>query len=82
MFQDIPAGIHTSRIVAGNSNKDKLVYKIKIHVSGADTSTCAVNLINNRITYIDNSVMVYFKGTNSANRFKCSLNKQASFQCK
>ena len=84
MFQDIPAGTRTIRIVAENSNKDKLVYKIKIQVSGTDTSTCAVNLINNRITYRDSSVTVYFKGTNSntMDRFKCSLNKQASFQCK
>ena len=61
---------------------DKLNYKIKVYVSGTDTSSCAVNLINNRITYVGNSVMIHFKGTNFADKFKCSLNKQAAFQCK
>lgn len=82
-FRNIPAGTHSLRIVAENNNKDKLVMKIKIYVSGTDALCCAVNLINNRITYImDNSVMIYFKSTNSATQFRCSLNRQPSFECK
>jgi len=81
-FQNVPTGSHSLRIVAENNKKDKLVMKIKIYVSGTDTSTCAVNLVNNRITYMDNSAMIYFKGTNSANKFSCRLNRQAAFECK
>lgn len=81
IFHNIPPGTHNLRIVAGNNKKDKIVVKIKIHVSGTDTSFCAANLINDRVAHMSNSVMVYFKGTNSGNRFRCSLNKQASFEC-
>lgn len=82
LFHNIPAGTHNLRIVAENNKKDKLILKIKIYVSGADNSFCAINLINNRLTYLGNSVMIYFKGTNSVDRFKCRLNKQTSFECK
>ena len=83
LFQDVPAGTHTLRMVAENTKSDRLVFKIKIYVSGNDTSQCAVNLINNRITiHEDNSVVVHFQGTNSADRFTCTLNNQAPFECK
>ena len=82
VFQNIPAGAHNLRIVAENNRKDKITVKIKIYVSGTESSSCAVNLINNRITYMDNSVLIHFKGTNSVDQFRCRLNKEDSFNCK
>lgn len=80
-FENIPAGIHNVRIIAENNAKDRLAFKSKIHVSGTDPSSCAANMINNGITIIGNSVLVFFSGTNSADKFSCSLNKQAPFDC-
>ena len=83
VFQNIPKGTHKLQIVPENSREDKLNYKIKVYVSGIDSSSCVVNLINNRITHFSgNSVMIYFRGTNPDDQFKCSLNKRAAFRCK
>lgn len=80
-FHNVSTGAHILRIVAENSKQDRLVMRIKIYVSGPSPS-CAVNLINNRILQAHNSITILFKGTNSVDRFMCSLDKQEPFECK
>ncbi len=76
IFKNISKGAYNLRIVAENNRKDRVVLRNKIYVSGSNNRSCAVNLINERIVQNGTSVMIYFKGTNSVNEFRCTLDNQ------
>lgn len=74
-FYNINPGNYALRIVAENNRNDRIVIREKLLVP-----SCSVKL--HQVSKTGNSVTIFFRGTNSANSFQCSLDNRELFECK
>ena len=73
-------GRHILRIVAVNNKYDRDVVRRRVTLSEGPEE-CIVNLINDRVTYTENGVMVEFVGIGPLHGFLCRLDDGLRFPC-